>query len=458
MLRITLALTIVLHTTLVFGQAEEDAKSDFSLKEAQDYAIEHSYFTKLAMMDVAKSEQRVKEITGMGLPQISAKAGYNHFLEIPVQVAPASSFNPMAPDDEFVEFQFGTKNSMNAGIAVNQLLFDGSYLVGLKASRVYRELAYADKAKTDAEIRRDVTKAYGVVLSAEENFKYLEQNEKQLSNLVDQNTALYEAGFMEEKDLDQVKVLLLNTRNALIQTENARRVAKDMLKFTMGKPIKEDIQLTDDLDAIKEPFLAEDENLKRQLNLEGHVDYQRAAVNLRSNELMLSNENYQYAPKLYGFLNYEGNSYGTTAGNHFSPNGSDGKWFPTSIIGLQLNVPIFQGGQRHFKVQQAKVGVEQAEVVLKQTEESLYLDLANKRNSYEAAMNTLENARENLELTTKIKDQTQVKYSEGVSSSVELTQTQTQYLNSQIEYVSAILKVIESKADLDYANGNFNAN
>lgn len=441
----------------LFAQADGGSKVDFSLKEAQDYAVENSYFTRSAMMDVEKSEQRIKEVTGMGLPQVNASASYNHFLEIPTQIAPANSFNPAAPADEFVPLQFGLANSMKAGITVNQLLFDGSYLVGLKASKVYRELAYADQAKSQAEIKRDVTKAYGMVLSAEENARLLKENEEQLKQLVEENTALYEAGFMEEKDLDQVKVLLLNTQKILIQTENIKRVSQDMLKFTMGKPVGEDINLTEDLDAIKAPFIDKDANMNRKLDIQNHVDYRRASVNLRSNELMLSNENYQYAPKLYGFLNYEGNSNGTEF-NHFNPNGLNGKWYPTAIIGVQLSVPIFQGGQRHFKVQQAKVGVSQAELLLEQTEQGLYLDLANKKNSYEAAMNSLENVSENLELTTRIKNQTQIKYGEGVSSSVELTQTQTQYLSGQIDYVQAIMEVINAKAELDYANGLYNAN
>ncbi|MCB0479780.1 MAG: TolC family protein [Flavobacteriales bacterium] len=454
----TLITTLVVVTTIgLFAQADGGSKVAFSLKEAQEYAVEHSYFTRGAMMDVAKSEQKVKEITGIGLPQVSGSASYNHFLEIPTQIAPANSFNPAAPPDEFIPLQFGLANNMKAGISVNQLLFDGSYLVGLKASKVYRELAYADQAKTVAEIKRDVTKAYGMVLSADENYRLLVENEAQLKKLVEQNTAMYEAGFMEEKDLDQVKVLLLNTQNILIQTENIKRVSKDMLKFAMGKPIKEDIELTENLDAIKAPFLDKEQNLTRQLDIQSHVDYRRASVNLQSNQLQLSNENYQYAPKLYGFLNYEGNSNGTEF-NHFNPDGLNGKWYPTAIIGVQLNVPIFQGGQRHYKVQQAKVGVSQAELLLEQTEQSLYLDLANKRNSYEAAMFSLENSSENLELTTRIKTQTQIKYSEGVSSSVELTQTQTQYLNGQLEYIQAIMKVIDAKAELDYANGLYNEN
>ena len=122
---LTLIITLCL-STLLFGQAE-DEKTSFSLKEAKDYAAENSYFTRNAMLDIRKAEQRVKEITGMGLPQINASAGYNYFLQIPVQLAPANSFNPTASPDEFLELQFGVKSNMKAGISVSQLLFDGSY-------------------------------------------------------------------------------------------------------------------------------------------------------------------------------------------------------------------------------------------------------------------------------------------------------------------------------------------
>ncbi|MDC1204949.1 TolC family protein, partial [Salibacteraceae bacterium] len=136
--------------------------------------------------------------------------------------------------------------------------------------------------------------------------------------------------------------------------------------------------------------------------------------------------------------------------NHFS---SGGSWFPTSVIGVQLNVPIFAGGMRHNKIQQAKVSVEQANLRLDQTEQGLFLDMASKKSAYETAINKLDNSSKNIELAGKIKKQTQIKYSEGMSSSVELTQTENQYLQSQMNYIMAVIEVIQAKADLDYAIG-----
>jgi outer membrane protein TolC len=446
-----LAILAMLYFSVGLKAQAEEKKSSFTLKEAQDFAVLNSYFTRSSMMDVKKSEQKVKEITGIGLPQISGSAGYNYFIDIPTQLAPASSLNPSAPDDEFVEFQFGTKHTMKAGISASQILFDGSYLIGLKASKTYRELAYANKAKTDAEIKRDVVKAYGLALVSKLNYEYVEKNEAKLKDLVRENEELFKAGFMEEKDVDQVRLLLLNTENVLIDTKNNYKVAVDMLKFTMGKAISDELILTDDLDAIKSPFLNKDGNLNAKLIMDKHVDYQRAAVNLRSQELTLSNSKMKYAPQLLGVFNLEGNSFGNEF-NHFS---SDGKWFPTTIVGLQLNVPIFSGGQRHYQMQQAKVGLEQAELQLLQMEQSLYLDLANKRNAYEAAINKWDNTGKNLELSERIQEQTRIKYKEGTTTSVELTQTENQYLQSQINYVMAMYEVITAKAELDYALGNY---
>lgn len=443
-----LVILFSLSALLIKAQAEEN-KTAFSLKEAKEYALENSYFSKSAMMDVQKAEQRVKEITGMGLPQINASASYNYFLEIPVQLAPASSFNPMAPDDEFLEFQFGLPSNMKAGVTVSQLLFDGSYIVGLRASKTYKELVNAQKEKTEAEIARDVTKAYGMVLASEENLKLIEENEKQLQKLVDESNALFDAGFMEEKDVDQLRLLLLNTKNMRNQMVNQQKVAEDMLKFTMGIEIKNNITLTDKLDEIKNPFADKASNLNAKFNIENHVDYKSAAVNLRAQELSLDKEQVGNYPQLYGSFVYEGNSFGNDF-NHFS---SDGKWFPTAIVGVQLNVPIFAGGMRHNKIQQAKVGVEQANLLMSQTEQGLFLDLANKKSAYESSVNSLENSSENLKLAKKIKDQTQIKYKEGMSSSVELTQTENQYLQSQMNYIMSVIEVIQAKADLDYATG-----
>ena len=445
----TLILALLFMSSLgLFSQAEEK-KTDFTLKEAQDFAVVNSYFTRGAIMDVTMAEQKVKEITGLGLPQITGNASYNYFIDIPTQLIPANAFDPNAPADEFAELQFGTKHNMKTGIQVNQMIFDGAYVIGLKASKTYRELAYAKKAKSVVEIKRDVVKAYGLAIVSKMNLDYVKENEAKLKSLVKENQAIYDAGFLEEKDLDQVKLLLLNTQSVLIETINGYKVSQDMLKFTMGMPIGETIVLTQDIEAIKKPFIAKNENLNAKLSLSTHVDYRRASANLESQSLSLSNEKMTYYPKLYGFLNLEGNNFG----NEFNAFSSSGKWFPTTIVGLQLNVPIFTGGQRHMKVQQAKVGLEQAELQLEQMEQGLQLDLANKRNTYEAAMNKLDINQKNLDLSSRIKDQTRIKYKEGMSSSVELTQTENQFLQSQINFVLSMYDVITSKADLDYALG-----
>ena len=303
----------------LFAQASEKATA-FTLKEAQEYAVEHSYFTRKAMMDVQKSEQRVKEITGMGLPQISASASFNHFIEIPTQIAPANAFDPRAPAGTYAEFQFGTNNNIRAGITANQLIFDGSYIVGLKASRTYRELALADKAKSEEQIKRDVAKAYGTVLVVRENLRLLRLNEEKLLQLDKENQAILEAGFIEETDRDQIRILLLNTQNLIIETENMEKTATDMLKFTMGIPVKNTIDLTENLQTLQAPTTAAQANLEKNLNLENHVDFKMAGVNLRSNELLLSNERSGFYPKLYGFFNLEYNSFSNDF-NHFNPKG-----------------------------------------------------------------------------------------------------------------------------------------
>ncbi|MGY8952977.1 MAG: TolC family protein [Flavobacteriales bacterium] len=445
----TLILALLFMSSLgLFSQAEEK-KTDFTLKEAQDFAVVNSYFTRGAIMDVTMAEQKVKEITGLGLPQIMGNASYNYFIDIPTQLIPANAFDPNAPADEFAELQFGTKHNMKTGIQVNQMIFDGAYVIGLKVSKTYRELAYAKKAKSVVEIKRDVVKAYGLAIVSKMNLDYVKENEAKLKSLVKENQAIYVAGFLEEKDLDQVKLLLLNTQSVLIETINGYKVSQDMLKFTMGMPIGETIVLTQDIEAIKKPFIAKNENLNAKLSLSTHVDYRRASANLESQSLSLSNEKMTYYPKLYGFLNLEGNNFG----NKFNAFSNSGKWFPTTIVGLQLNLPIFTGGQRHMKVQQAKVGLEQAELQLEQMEQGLQLDLANKRNTYEAAMNKLDINQKNLDLSSRIKDQTRIKYKEGMSSSVELTQTENQFLQSQINFVLSMYDVITSKADLDYALG-----
>ena len=180
----TLILALLFMSSLgLFSQAEEK-KTDFTLKEAQDFAVVNSYFTRGAIMDVTMAEQKVKEITGLGLPQIMGNASYNYFIDIPTQLIPANAFDPNAPADEFAELQFGTKHNMKTGIQVNQMIFDGAYVIGLKVSKTYRELAYAKKAKSVVEIKRDVVKAYGLAIVSKMNLDYVKENEAKLKSLV----------------------------------------------------------------------------------------------------------------------------------------------------------------------------------------------------------------------------------------------------------------------------------
>ena len=154
----------------------QTTENSFSLKQAQDYALKNNYQIKNAQLDVTIAKKKVWETTAYGLPQVMAEAKFQNFIDLPTNLIPANAFNPLAPEGEFAELQFGTDYNTSATISASQLIFDGSYIVGLQAARTYQELSINNKKKTDEEIKYAVAQAYHTVLVAKENEKVLAQS------------------------------------------------------------------------------------------------------------------------------------------------------------------------------------------------------------------------------------------------------------------------------------------
>ena len=230
----------MLAFTLAVGKTAR-AQQSFTLKEAQDYAVENSYQTQSAHFDVEKAKKVIKETVAIGLPQVSGNFNFQNFLEIPTQVLP-DFISPTviatliendllepgaAPQGEpqSIAAQFGTKYNVSGGIKVEQLIFDGSYIVGLQASRTYLQLSQNSLEKSEKQIKEAVMRAYTSVLIAEENYKIQQEAESSLSKTLTETTAFYENGFSEEQDVDQIRLLHVNALNSLKNAERQVELA-----------------------------------------------------------------------------------------------------------------------------------------------------------------------------------------------------------------------------------------
>ncbi len=437
------SLVMVFFLSILGTNARADTLK-LSLQEAIDFALANSYQAQLADKDVQKSKQKVKETISMGLPQVNAEANYINNLEIPATAVPAEFFG--GQPGELATVRFGAEQQMSANITANQLIFDGSYFVGLQASRVYLELAKNDQEKSEADLRKLVMQAYGNVLVTERNEKILSENVVVLRKNLKETTALYENGFLEEQDKDQIALLLANAENAQARAKRQIAIAKNQLKFTLGIEVENGLELSENLEQITTQVNNQD-YLGQEFNVINHIDYKVISTQEQATGLLMKQEKSNYLPKLSAFYTYQQNSFA----NEFNFFNSDGQWLSGQFVGLNLSVPIFSSFGRYQRVQQAKVDLERLGIAKKQVAQQLLIQAENAKSEYTYAVQNYQTTESNMKLAESIYQKTKIKYQEGISSSLELTQANNQLIESQGNFINASLQLINAKANLDQA-------
>jgi len=441
---ITLSLFV---STLTFSQ--ENTQS-FSLQEAINYALEHNTNVKGAELDIESARQQKWETTTIGLPQISASIDYQNFIEQGSAFLPAILLSDqlrsdlgLGIEDQFPAV-FGTSQTVNATATLNQLIFDGSYIVGLQSAKVFLEISKNAKEKTELEVRKAVINAYGNVLLAEESVSILERNITVLKKNLEETTKIYENGLEEEESVEQLQITLAGVESNLKNTLRLKNLAYQMLNITLGLDVKSETTITDNLESLTSQnivlsLLSADENVTNT------VEYRIAENDKRSKELLLKLEKSKALPTLSGFVNggYTGNSESFTFFDRSQ------EWFGSSLFGVSLNVPIFSSGKRSAATKRAKINLEKAEADLNDTEQQLKLQVAAAKGDYQFSIEDYENKKQNLNLAERIEQKNQTKYFEGIASSFELRQAQVQLYTSQQEFLQAMLNVITKKTELE---------
>lgn len=433
-------------SNLAIAQEKEDQNSSFNLKEAQDFAIENNYKNKKAMLDIDIAKKKVWETTAMGLPQVNGTAKLQKFIDIPVSLAPANAFNPAAPADELAELQFGLDYSNSVGISASQLIFDGSYIVGLQAAKTYKNLSISNQVKTEIELREAVKQAYFTVLVAEENTAVLTKSKDAVNEILKETSALYKEGMVDEQSVDQLTLSVNELSTAVGIAEGQIDFARKLLKLQMGLDIATELTLKEGLDVFVEEVkvvMAE-----KDFNVENHIDYNLVETNMRLQQLNLRKEKYSFLPSINLFLSHEQQNMN----NKFDAF-SGGKWYPMTVVGAQLNLPILTSGSRLSKMSQAKIELDKTEITAKEVEQSLLYQTQVAQSNYETNHETFVNQKDNMALAKKIYDKTVLKYKEGVASSLDLSQTQNQYLTAEGNYIKALLDLLTSKSELQKSYG-----
>ncbi|MCF1190036.1 TolC family protein [Mangrovimonas sp. AS39] len=444
--------TLILIFSLLLGLpilSQEIQEQSFSLQEAIDYALEHNRSALNAQKDIEAAEQQKWETTATGLPQLDAKIDYQNFIKQQVQLVPAEFFG--GNQGEFLPVTFGTKQSVNASATLNQLLFDGSYLVGLQSAKVYLEISENAKEKTDLEVRRAVINAYGNVLLSKESVEILNRNIQVVEENLNETDKIFQEGLEEQESVEQLQITLSGLKSNLNRSERLERLAYQMLNITLGLDINSPVTLTDDLEALALQNMSLD-LLNVEENVSNNIDFQIAENDKISKELLLKLEKSKFLPTLSAFVNgaYMGNS------NEFSFLQNDQLWYGSSLLGVSLNIPIFSSGMRSAATQRAKINLDKAETDLTETEQQIKLEIAKAKTEYQYAIEDYEIKKENLELAERIEQKNQTKFFEGIGSSFDLRQAQTQLYQAQQDFLQAMLNVINFKVDLETALNTIN--
>lgn len=438
---------LLLYSIIGFSQEETHR---FSLQEAIDYALENNRTTKNAARDVEAAKLQKWETIATGLPQIDANIDYQNFLKQGSAFLPAILLSDqlredlnLSIDDQF-PVVFGTKQTLNATVTLNQKVFDGSYLVGLQSAKVFLEISKNAKEKTDLEIRKAVINAYGNVLLAKESVKILERNITVLQKNLDETTKIYQNGLEEEESVEQLQITLSSVKSNLNNTTRLKNLAYQMLNITLGLKIETLTILTDNLESLTSQNIVLS-LLDADENVENTVDYKIASNDKISKELLLKLEKSKALPTLDAFINagYSGNN------ESFDFLKKEQKWFGSSLFGVSMNIPIFSSLERSAASQRAEINLEKAIDDLTETEQQLKFQMASAKSNYQFAIDDYENKKQNLNLAERIEIKNQTKFFEGIASSFELRQAQTQLYSSQQDYLQAMLDVINKKAELE---------
>ncbi|MEX2336242.1 MAG: TolC family protein [Fulvivirga sp.] len=443
-LRIGIALGFIMLAGAAVAQ--QDTTAHFSLQECIDYALEHNQNVINAALEKEIAQTQVGETLSRGLPQVNIDAGVNYNFESQKSFLDASNFDPSVPEGQEIVFSFQQKYDGNVGLSLKQLIFDGSFFVGLEASRTYKELSRKDHIRTQIDVVEAVSKAYYNALVTEERTELLKSNFGRLDSLLNDTKVMYDNGFAEKIDVSRIKVQHNNLTVQLNNVEKLLEISRDLLKYQMGMPLAQDLMLEDRLDEIvlKDPTISDD------FSYDERIEYSQLQTNMGLRNLELKNNKVQYLPTLYAHFNYGYNTQTSQSDQLFKTN----RWLNYGNIGLTLSIPVFDGMLKSNRIQKNKIQIRQIEHSFDQLENSINLQIKQGKINMVNALDQMMAQRENMELAEEIFNVTKIKYQEGVGSNLEVVEADADYKEAQTNYYNALYEALVAKIDLEKAYGN----
>ena len=412
-----------------------------SLNDCIELAIENNENLKNSKLEERISKALSKEYLSIGFPQINFDGGlqYNH--DVPKSLIDISRFMPGVPEGTEQEVQFGQTYDGRVDLFVNQMIFNGSYFVGLSAARELVRLSEKLTERNEIDINESVQKAFFTVLNTKSRIDLVEANLNRLNTLLGQTKELYTNGFIEKLDVDRIQVAYNNLKSEKIKADRFYKLSKEVLNFQIGLPVGTDIELTGEL--TEEVINNFNYNLD-DFDYSKRIEYSILQTDKNLKFYDLKNNRSQYLPQIYANYNY---GYNTSSSNYdlfFDSN----RWKSFGTVGLKIIIPIFDGFLKRSKINQSKYKIEQVENQMMFLERSINLQINQSISNYENTKESLLISKQNLELAQNVYLATEKKYKEGVGSNLEVIDSNNSLKIAQNQYYNSLYESIIASIDI----------
>jgi len=432
----TILLLFLLPGGVVFSQSGS-SELKLSLKEAQDYAIQHNKMVISARYEVEESKRAVWETISAALPQVNSSGSFTDNLKLMTTLLPGDFFGKPG---EKVPVTFGSQYNSSASVQASLLLFNAPLYIGIESSKLAGKLSEQNLERSELDTKESVSTAYYLILVSEKSLEILDRNLANLNETLKSTKAMYSAGMAESTDVDQMISNVTMVENSRSSLQRNIELNYNLLRFQLGVPVDTKITLTETLDKMTSEIGIE-AVLSQEFDHTKNVNYRLIEGQEQMSSLMLKSQKASVLPTLAGFYNYGTNGMGD--------NVSDLQWFPNSMTGVQLTVPIFASGLRYTKIKKAQISLDKARNTKAMVTDQLLLQEKQLRYNLVNANLQYKSQKDNVDVSNRVYVSTQNKFKQGVASSLELTQANTIYLQAENNYVTSLLNLLQTKLALD---------
>lgn len=430
---------VFLMAVMLGGIAAQEAPGSLTLTvdQAVEYALLHNKSITSAKFDLLASDKSYLEALSAGLPSVSGSAGLNDNLKLMTTLLPGEMFGQPG---EKIPVTFGSKYNTSYGVSASTVLFNAPWLLGIKTAKLATEMAEKGVAQTEVDTRENVMNIYYLILVSRQTLEVIDSNLINLEEILASTRAMYSVGMAEATDVDQMQSTVTTVRNSRSSMERALEVNYNMMRFVLGVDRETELILTDSLDGIISGINV-NEIINEDFDINRNLSFQQVQNQVLMSELSLKTARASVLPTIGASVYYTKSGMGDKL--------SDLRWFPNSVLGFQLSVPIFSSGERYAKISRARINLEKAQNSRSMVSDQLLMQEKQLRFNLQSANDQYNLQKENVELAGRVLRSFENKYSQGMASSLDLTVANNNYLSAQSNYLTALMNLLQTKVSFD---------